>query len=199
MPIKTSKESPATDRLFLIRAVVRSTFQLTAIKIIALFKPCYSPSALQTIDVEHIVLFRAAEPPHTMASPIPHPLSALSIEETNQAREVVLALHPNTVLDFRTIYLLEPPKAEVVPFLELEHAGKLTPSTPRPPRLADVRYDVIGGSRMPEYNESVVDLQSLKRVSHQIVGTEYHASLSMYARSRSASRIHLGQWLNTPF
>ncbi|EFW99003.1 copper amine oxidase [Grosmannia clavigera kw1407] len=115
-----------------------------------------------------------------MASPLPHPLSALSIEETNQAREIVLSLHPNTVIDFRTIYLLEPPKAKTVPFLQIEHAGKLTPSTPRPPRLAEVCYDVIGGSKVPEYHESVVDLRLHKRTTHKIVDTEYHANLSIF-------------------
>lgn len=111
---------------------------------------------------------------------IPHPLSHLSLTETNRARDVVLGLHPGTVLNFRTVYLFEPPKAEVLPFLELEHAGKVTESTPRPARLAQARYDVIKpGSKRPEYHESVVDIHSGKRVSHQVVGSEHHASLTV--------------------
>ncbi|KAI5457652.1 copper amine oxidase [Mariannaea sp. PMI_226] len=111
----------------------------------------------------------------------PHPLSQLNLDETNQARDIVLGLHPGTVINFRTVYLLEPPKAEVLPFLDLEHAGKVTESTPRPPRLAQARYDVIKpGSKRPEYHESVVDLRTRQRVNHQVVGTEHHASLTMY-------------------
>lgn len=115
-----------------------------------------------------------------MATRIPHPLSDLTVEETNQARDLVLALHPGTVVNFRTIYLIEPPKADVLPFLELEHAGKVTELTPRPARLAQARYDVVhSGSKIPEYNESVVDLRKSHRVSHQVVGSEHHASLTV--------------------
>ncbi|KAH8679122.1 copper amine oxidase [Ilyonectria robusta] len=116
-----------------------------------------------------------------MAAAIPHPLSALSLSETNQARDIVLALHPGTIVNFRTVYLTEPPKAEVVPFLALEHAGKVNELTPRPARLAEARYDVVrNGQNRPEYHESVVDLRTSQRVKHQIVGSEHHASLTMF-------------------
>lgn len=114
-----------------------------------------------------------------MASVTPHPLSDLSVSEINHARNLVLKLHPGAVIDFRAIYLLEPPKADVIPFLELEHAGKLSPSTPRPPRLAQVKYDVIGGQRAAEYHESVVDVAASKRIRHHVIGPESHANLSM--------------------
>lgn len=115
-----------------------------------------------------------------MAARIPHPLSALSLNETNQARDIVLSLHPGTIVNFRTVYLTEPPKAEVIPFLALEHAGKVTEFTPRPARLAEARYDVVTtGSKYPEYHESVVDLRTLQRVKHQVVGSEHHASLTV--------------------
>ncbi len=114
-----------------------------------------------------------------MAAAVPHPLSDLSIAETNRARDFILSLHPKTVIDFRAIYLLEPPKADVIPFLELEHAGGLTAETPRPPRLAQARYDVIGGSKVPEHHESVIDLVTLSRVEHRILDAGKHASLAM--------------------
>ena len=114
-----------------------------------------------------------------MAPTIPHPLSDLSVEETNKARDLVLELHPGAVIDFRSIYLLEPPKADVVPFLELEHAGKLTWSTPRPPRLAQVKYDVIGGQKAAEYHESVINLGAARRVSHEVIGPGRHANLTV--------------------
>lgn len=110
-------------------------------------------------------------------SPIPHPLSALSIDETNAARDAVLAAHKGSVLQFRLIYLLEPPKADVVAFLELEHAGKVTAETPRPPRTAQVSYDVIGGEKSAEYHESIVDLGLGKVVGSKIVDQKHQASL----------------------
>lgn len=114
-----------------------------------------------------------------MTGTIPHPFSDLTVDETTQARDLVLELHPGTVIDFRAIYLLEPPKVDVTPFLELEHAGRLTAATPRPARLAQVRYDVIGGSKTHEYHESVIDLRAAKCVSHQVVGPEHHAGLTV--------------------
>lgn len=110
----------------------------------------------------------------------PHPLSALSIDETNLARDVVLSCHPEGILYFRQTLLLEPPKIEVVPFLELEHSGKLCPNTPRPQRLAKVQYDVITkGIRVPQYQESVVDLMRKRRVGYKVIATEKHAALTM--------------------
>lgn len=110
----------------------------------------------------------------------PHPLSALSIDETNLARDVVLSYHPEEVLYFRQILLLEPPKNEVVPFLDLEHSGKLCPDTPRPQRLAKVQHDMISkGSRLPQYQESVVDLRRKQRVGHEVIAKEKRAALKM--------------------
>lgn len=115
-----------------------------------------------------------------MAVFFPHPLSNLSVEETNQARDLVLKLHPETVVNFRATFLLEPPKAEVKIFLELEHAGRITSDAPRPSRLAQVQYDVISGLKTAGYHESVIDLREAKRISHQIIGPEHHAGLTVY-------------------
>lgn len=113
-----------------------------------------------------------------MAS-LPHPLSALSSDETNQARDVVLAAHPGSVIDFRQSYLWEPPKAEVLKFLELEHSGTLTASSPRPARCAQVFYDVIGGKSKAQYTESIVDLGLGKVVDQKVIGSEHQASLTV--------------------
>ena len=110
---------------------------------------------------------------------VPHPLAGLSLDETNVARDVIRECHPGVVLDFRMTFLLEPPKADVLKYLELEHAGKVTSETKRPHRLAQVRYDAIGGSNIPRYHESVVDLLLKKRVAHEEIPTEFHASLAM--------------------
>ncbi|KAL4915823.1 copper amine oxidase [Aspergillus aurantiobrunneus] len=109
----------------------------------------------------------------------PHPLAILSEEEINLARDIVVAQHPNTVIDFREIYLQEPPKDRLLEFLALEHAGRLSPTTPRPPRLALCQYDVIGSDRVPSYEESVIDVVTRKCVKHHVVGKEHHAALTV--------------------
>ncbi|KAJ5232125.1 hypothetical protein N7468_005081 [Penicillium chermesinum] len=108
-----------------------------------------------------------------------HPLAILSEAETNLARDVVKAAHPKTVIDFREIYLQEPPKAQLLEFLAIEHAGRLSPTTPRPPRLALAQYDVIGADRIPQYQESVIDLVTGKRIHHIVVGKQHHAALTL--------------------
>ncbi|KAF7715302.1 Copper amine oxidase [Penicillium ucsense] len=108
-----------------------------------------------------------------------HPLAILSQRETNIARDIVRESHPGTVIDFREIFLNEPPKAELVEFLAIEHAGRLTPTTPRPPRRALCQYDVIGEDRIPQFHESIVDVVSRRRVKHTVVGKQHHASLTL--------------------
>jgi primary-amine oxidase len=109
-----------------------------------------------------------------------HPLSQLSALETTTARDVILTYHPNKAIFFREIYLQEPAKAELVPYLELEHSGNLSPTSPRPQRLAKCQYDVVGGDRVPEYHESVVDVERKTRINHVVVGKEHQASLTLY-------------------
>ncbi|PCG96122.1 Copper amine oxidase [Penicillium occitanis (nom. inval.)] len=108
-----------------------------------------------------------------------HPLSQLSALETTTARDVILTYHPNKAIFFREIYLQEPAKAELVPYLELEHSGNLSPTSPRPQRLAKCQYDVVGGDRVPEYHESVVDVERKTRINHVVVGKEHQASLTL--------------------
>ncbi|KXJ90059.1 copper amine oxidase [Microdochium bolleyi] len=104
-------------------------------------------------------------------APLPHPLSALTVEESGVARDVVQAAYPNTLILFRQIFLREAPKSEVFAFLELEHSGKVTDSTPRPPRLAQVWFDVGGKDKDAEYVEAVVDIAARK-----ITGTRSHGA-----------------------
>jgi primary-amine oxidase len=111
--------------------------------------------------------------------PVLHPLAPMTIEEANIAREVVLSNLPDTVVDFRTSSLQEPVKAELIKFLDLEHAGKLTAESARPPRLIRVHYDAIDGSKVPKAMESVVDVEKKKRVQHELVSTECHPCLTV--------------------
>lgn len=118
---------------------------------------------------------------------VPHPLAILSEQETHVARDVILASYPGKVISFREIYLQEPPKAQLKEFLALEHSAKLSPTSPRPDRLALCQYDVIGEtSSSVEFHESVVNVESMKRVSCQVVGEPFHASLTLYASSASS-------------
>lgn len=110
----------------------------------------------------------------------PHPLSGLTIDETNAAREVLINSHPGASIYFRILALLEPPKAELSKFLELEHAGQLSDSTPRPARVAEIKYDLIeSGSKVPVYQESWVDIGAKKVVRNEVISTEFHASLTL--------------------
>ncbi|GKT62759.1 copper amine oxidase [Colletotrichum tofieldiae] len=94
-----------------------------------------------------------------------HPLTALSKDEFKTARDIVTRLYASDFsLFFRAIFLQEPKKAELVPFLQAEHAGIIEDETPRPPRRARLQYDVIKPGKLPEYTQSVIDLESGKEV-----------------------------------
>ncbi|EXL41894.1 copper amine oxidase 1 [Fusarium oxysporum f. sp. radicis-lycopersici 26381] len=92
----------------------------------------------------------------------PHPLIPLSVDETNLARDVVRAAYPQNVLKFRVIYLEEPVKEVLAPYLDLEHAGKVTSSTPRPSREARVHFDTAHGGKPPQSHEAIIDLNTRK-------------------------------------
>lgn len=109
----------------------------------------------------------------------PHPLQGLSKSESTIARDVILSLHPNKVIDFREIFLQEPPKAELLQFLELEHTESLSEDSSRPHRQAKCQYDIIGEDKIPRFNESVVDVNTKKCSKDEIVDTAHHASLTL--------------------
>lgn len=109
----------------------------------------------------------------------PHPLDPLSVEETAIARDVVLTANPDSIIFFREIYMKEPAKAELRPFLEAEHAGQLNASTPQPTRLAKVQYDVMGKDKVPEFHEAWVDIDGRKIAHRVVIGKQYHASLTL--------------------
>lgn len=108
-----------------------------------------------------------------------HPLTSLTSAETEEARKIVLASHPDELIDFREIFLQEPAKAELTKFLDLEHSGRLSPTSPRPARLAKCQYDVIGSDKIPSYHESIVDVVKHKRVKHEIIGKQHQAALTL--------------------
>ena len=110
----------------------------------------------------------------------PHPLDGLSVSETQIARQVVLDLHSDALINFREIFLAEPRKQDLIEFLAIEHSGKkVDEETPRPPRLAKCLYDVILHNRSLEYTESTVDVEKKSSVETAIVDVKQHASLTL--------------------
>ncbi|KPI34731.1 Copper amine oxidase 1 [Cyphellophora attinorum] len=106
----------------------------------------------------------------------PHPLDGLSLEETHKARDIVCGLHSEHNVFFREIYLDEPKKALLRKYLTAEHSGQPLPSIPR---QALCQYDVLDGKGGVQSQESIVDIDTGKRVEHIIVPEEHHASLSI--------------------
>lgn len=91
----------------------------------------------------------------------PHPLSELTEAEFRSARDAIVNNHgPDTALFFRAISLSEPNKADLIPYLEAEHAGTLTDSTSRPPRLAFVEYNIIEAKRSHEYIRAIINIET---------------------------------------
>lgn len=109
----------------------------------------------------------------------PHPLDQLSSDEIRSAAGIIRQARPKgTSIIYRTITLEEPAKATLIPFLELEHQGKLSPWTERPPRLARVLHDVIGQDKNVDLYESVVNVGTGAEVSFEVVDKKFHAPLS---------------------
>lgn len=101
---------------------------------------------------------------------LPHPLAQLSEQEFIKARDVIVQHHgADESLFFRSIYLHEPKKAELVPFLQAEHSGDPSKNTDRPPREAYVEYDVVHSDHY-EYTRSVVNVVTGEVVSAEAVG-----------------------------
>ncbi|KAK1707582.1 LOW QUALITY PROTEIN: copper amine oxidase [Colletotrichum lupini] len=95
----------------------------------------------------------------------PHPLTALSGDEFRAARDIISKLFDQ-----------DPKKEELVPYLQAEHARKLTHETPRPPRRARVQYDVIRSGKRPEYTQSVVDLKTGRELDRTVAAPHFQTS-----------------------
>jgi primary-amine oxidase len=61
-----------------------------------------------------------------------HPLGPLTANEISESAALIKGLWPsNTNIQFKSITLQEPNKADLVPFLEAEHAGQQTQAVER--------------------------------------------------------------------
>jgi primary-amine oxidase len=132
------------------------------------------PSATETNGVSHLPIRGKGQ-----AAVSEHPLDQLSAQEIDIAREVIIAARDKALILFRGIYANEPAKSELVPFLEAEHNGTLSSSTPRPARQAKIEYDVINPDKSHDYMESVVDVHTKKEVKHRIVDKKHQPSLTL--------------------
>ena len=56
-----------------------------------------------------------------------HPLAPLSASELKAAAEIIKVQWPNVELHFKVVTLQEPPKSEVLKYLEAEHSGQPLP------------------------------------------------------------------------
>lgn len=106
----------------------------------------------------------ASAPPPASKVVHQHPLDQLSKREVDITRDVILKARQSLIL-FRNVFAVEPPKAHMIKFLAAEHAGTLSAETSRPPRQARVQYDVISEDKSHQYMESIVDLASATEVS----------------------------------
>jgi len=109
----------------------------------------------------------------------PHPLDQLSSHEIDTAREAIFRARGKCLILFRDIFAQEPAKAELVPFLEAEHSGALTSSTPHPPRQARVQYDVVHDDKSHDYMESVIDIITGREVLHRVVDKKHQCALTL--------------------
>jgi primary-amine oxidase len=108
----------------------------------------------------------------------PHPLAPLTKEEFQTARDTVVKCFSNDVsLFFRGIWVEEPKKSELVPYLESEHLGNITEQTVRPVRLARLQYDVIKDG-VHEYTQSLVDVVTGKEVQREVAKPSQQTSYS---------------------
>lgn len=70
--------------------------------------------------------------PRATKSIASHPLAPLSASELQSAASIIKASWPaHTDLHFKVVTLQEPPKAEVLKYLEAEHSGKSLPEISR--------------------------------------------------------------------
>ena len=115
---------------------------------------------------------------------LPHPLNALSISECDKVRDGVLrARGTDTVVKFRTIFLSEPIKKELIPYLEAERTGSVSEDIQRPARLGLAHYDIIQADRSVQYHESTIDISTGKEVKHRPIGEPHFSALTTWVNA----------------
>ncbi|OQE29144.1 hypothetical protein PENFLA_c004G08446 [Penicillium flavigenum] len=102
----------------------------------------------------------------------PHPFASITASEIKSAVEITLplaAIRHNLNQDqiaFKSISLKEPPKSDMVRYLELEHAGKPPASRPKLPRRVEVLYYIKNTTNI---YEEIVCLDDKSEFAHSAV------------------------------
>lgn len=100
-----------------------------------------------------------------------HPLAPLAASEITTTATLVKRRWPaHTDLHFKVITLEEPPKAEVITYLEAEHRGR---PLPRISRKAFVNYYIRNTNK---FHEAVVDLSAGRVQRNVLLGPNFHAN-----------------------
>ncbi|KAF2012117.1 hypothetical protein BU24DRAFT_425953 [Aaosphaeria arxii CBS 175.79] len=107
----------------------------------------------------------------TAKSVATHPLAPLSAQELTSAASIIKASWPaHTDLHFKVVTLEEPPKAEVLKYLDAEHQKTSLPSISR---KAFVNYYIRNTNK---FHEAIVDLSTGHVVSNVLLGPFFHAN-----------------------
>ncbi|EOD50606.1 putative copper amine oxidase protein [Neofusicoccum parvum UCRNP2] len=100
-----------------------------------------------------------------------HPLAPLSGDEIKAASAIIQSAWPQgTNLHFKAVTLEEPPKAEVVPYLDAEHSGAPLPTLRR---RAFINYYI---RQTNKYHEAIVDLTAGAVERNVRLGPNVHAN-----------------------
>jgi len=76
--------------------------------------------------------YSSTGPTPTKTPTVAHPLCPLSASEITTSSSLIKSLWPKTIdLRFKTITLEEPPKAQLIPYLEAEHSNSPLPRIDR--------------------------------------------------------------------
>lgn len=100
-----------------------------------------------------------------------HPLAPLSASELQHAGAIIRASWPaHTDLHFKVVTLQEPPKTEVLKYLEAEHAGG---SLPTINRKAFINYYIRNTNK---FHEAILDLTTGRVERNVLLGPFIHAN-----------------------
>ncbi|KAF2115588.1 copper amine oxidase [Lophiotrema nucula] len=100
-----------------------------------------------------------------------HPLAPLSATELTSAAAIIKASWPaHTDIHFKVVTLEEPPKAEVLAYLDAEHSGRPLPAISR---TAFLNYYIRNTNK---FHEAFVDLSTGRVLSNVLLGKNIHAN-----------------------
>ncbi|KAM0228999.1 hypothetical protein ACHAPO_010274 [Fusarium lateritium] len=109
-----------------------------------------------------------------------HPLDPATAEEIEQATTIVKQFFYGIPLHFKAVGLDEPPKRELVAYLEAEHSGAPLPALPR--RIFAMWYI----HRTPRLFEAVVDITNGKIESYQELPRDFHGPVDRAEMNEAA-------------